>query len=185
MIKPRTLTLGGTVVLLVGAATLWAAPGSAPPSATAAATPRRIDWQTLLPASEREHYNPAPPPPLHDYLGEGNLAALQTGSFAVNPDLDGQRVVIPGFVVPLERGPDGLLDEFFLVPYFGACIHVPPPPPNQIVYVRMRAGAGLASIEDAQWVTGLLHATSRATDLGAAAYTLDGERLDPYTNPKN
>jgi uncharacterized protein len=87
--------------------------------------------------------------------------------------------------VPLERGPDGLLSEFFLVPYFGACIHVPPPPPNQIVYVRMRAGAGLRSIEDAQWVTGRLHAAARATDLGVAAYTLDGERLEPYSVRNN
>jgi hypothetical protein len=154
------------------------------PGATAEpAAAHRIDWATLLPASERAHYDPAPPPPLHDYLGEGDLAALQTGSDAVNAALDGQRITLPGFVVPLERGADGLLSEFFLVPYFGACIHVPPPPPNQIVYVRMRAGAGLRSIEDAQWVTGRLHAVARSTDLGVAAYTLDGERLDPYTTP--
>jgi hypothetical protein len=146
---------------------------------------RRIDWAALLPASEREHYDPTPPPPLHDYLGEGDIAALQTGSSAVNPELDGQRVTLPGFVVPLERGPDGLLSEFFLVPYFGACIHVPPPPPNQIVYVRMRAGAGLRSIEDAQWVTGRLHVAIRTTELGAAAYTLDGERLEPYSTRGN
>lgn len=150
-------------------------------AAAADTPPRRIDWATLLPASEREHYDPTPPPPIHDYLGEGDIAALQTGSAAVNPELDGLRVTIPGFVVPLERGSDGLLTEFFLVPYFGACIHVPPPPPNQIVYVRMRAGAGLRSIEDAQWVTGRLHAAVRTTDLGQAAYTLDGERLEPYS----
>lgn len=149
------------------------------------AAARRLDWAALLPAAEREHYNPAPPPPLHDYLGEGDIAALQMGSAAVNAELDGQRVTIPGFVVPLERGADGLLSEFFLVPYFGACIHVPPPPPNQIVYVRMRAGAGLRSIEDAQWVTGRLHAAARTTDLGVAAYTLDGERLEPYSVRNN
>ena len=141
----------------------------------------RIDWATLLPPGERAHYDPTPPPPMHDYLGEGDIAALQTGSDTVNSELDGQRIMLPGFVVPLERDADGLLNEFFLVPYFGACIHVPPPPPNQIVYVRMRAGTGLRSIEDAQWVTGRLHAAARATELGVAAYTLDGERLDPYS----
>jgi hypothetical protein len=142
---------------------------------------RRIDWTTLLPVKEREHFNPAPPPPLHDYLGEGDIAALQMGSAAVNAELDGQRVTIPGFVVPLERGADGLLTEFLLVPYFGACIHVPPPPPNQIVYVRMPAGAGLKSIDDAQWVTGRLHAATQISDLGVAAYRMDGERLEPFT----
>ena len=141
---------------------------------------RKIDWETLLPAEEGENYTPSPPPAVHDYLGEGSLAALQTGSYAINADLNGQRVRIPGFVVPLERSPDGLISEFFLVPYFGACIHVPPPPPNQIVFVRMRAGAGLKSSDDAIWVTGILHAALRKSALGAAAYTLDGETLERY-----
>ncbi len=144
---------------------------------------RQIDWAALLPEQERENSHPAPPPPIHTYLGEGDPAALQTGSFAVNSALNGMRVRVPGFVVPLERTADGLLSEFFLVPYFGACIHVPPPPPNQIVYVRMRAGAGLRSIEDAMWVTGTLHTASKSTSLGAASYTLDGEKLEPYAFP--
>lgn len=144
---------------------------------------RQIDWAALLPEQERENYHPAPPPPIHTYLGEGDPAMLQTGSFAVNSALNGTRVRVPGFVVPLERTADGLLSEFFLVPYFGACIHVPPPPPNQIVYVRMRAGAGLRSIEDAMWVTGTLHTSSKSTSLGAASYTLDGEKLEPYPFP--
>ena len=155
--------------------------GSLIASVSAAPTQvRQLDWEALLPAAEREHYNPAPPPPVHDYLGEGSLAALQTGSAEANRELDGLRVKVPGFVVPLERSADGLLSEFFLVPYFGACIHVPPPPPNQIIYVRMRAGAGLRSIEDAMWVTGTLHAGYKKSALGAAAYTLDGETLEPY-----
>jgi hypothetical protein len=49
----------------------------------------------------------------------------------------------------------------------------------------MRAGAGLRSIEDAQWVTGRLHAATRITELGAAAYMLEGERLEPYTTAGN
>jgi hypothetical protein len=149
-------------------------------NAHAADTVRQLTWETLLPAAERDNFNPAPPPPVHDYLGEGSMAALQTGSYEINPELNGLRVKVPGFVVPLERGKDGLIDEFFLVPYFGACIHVPPPPPNQIVYVKMRTGAGLRSIEDAQWVTGRLHAAIKKSDLGTAAYTLDGETMEPY-----
>ena len=54
-------------------------------------------------------------------------------------ELNGQFVKIPGFVVPLE-GTAELTTEFLLVPYFGACIHVPPPPSNQIVYVTFKDG---------------------------------------------
>ena len=141
---------------------------------------QEIDWAALLPAAERANYNPQPPPPVHDYLGEGSMAALQTGSYAPNAELNGVRIRLPGFVVPLERDKEGLISEFFLVPYFGACIHVPPPPPNQIVYVKMRAGAGLRSIEDAQWVTGTLHVAVKSSVLGAATYTLEGEKMEPY-----
>jgi hypothetical protein len=117
---------------------------------------------------------------VHDYLGEGSLAALQTGSVAVNAELNGARVSVPGYVVPLEMSADGSVRELFLVPYFGACIHVPPPPPNQIVYVRLRMGVSLKSIEDAVWITGTLHTASKQSVLGSAAYSLDGEKLEPY-----
>lgn len=144
---------------------------------------RELDWKMLLPASERDSFQSTAPAPAHDYLlGESSdIAALQSGSFEVNPELDGMRVKVPGFVVPLRSNARGEVDEFFLVPYFGACIHVPPPPPNQIIYVKMREGAALRSIEDAQWVTGRLHARMQSSSLGSAAYTLEGESMEPYT----
>ena len=58
-------------------------------------------------------------------------------------ELDGQKVRLPGFVVPLDFE-DTEISEFLLVPYFGACIHVPPPPSNQIVYVKTVAGYPLS-----------------------------------------
>ena len=152
-----------------------------PITASGAETPRQIDWKTLLPATERDNYTGTAPSAIHDYLGEyNNIAALQTGSFNTNPELDGALIRIPGFVVPLQSNAAGQVNEFFLVPYFGACIHVPPPPPNQIVFVKMRAGAALHSIEDAQWITGRLHTKGKNSPLGAAAYTLDGEKMEMY-----
>ncbi len=76
---------------------------------------------------------------------------------------------------------NGVVSEFFLVPYFGACIHVPPPPPNQIVYVKL-AGGGvrLGSEEDAYWVTGTLHTQVNGTSVAKAAYTLDANRMELY-----
>ena len=96
-----------------------------------------LDWKQLLPVSERKHYSPLPPPPVHDYRGEAGPPAVQVPDFKANKSLDGATVRLPGFIIPLDARRDGVLDEFLLVPYFGACIHVPPPPPNQLVYVRM------------------------------------------------
>jgi uncharacterized protein len=142
---------------------------------------RMIDWDALLPDSERANFNIEPPPPVHDYLGERGAAARQTGSIAVNKKLSEAKVKIPGFVVPLVVDDNGVVSEFFLVPYFGACIHVPPPPPNQIVYVKL-AGGGvrLGSEEDAYWVTGTLHTQTNGTSRATAAYTLDASRMELY-----
>ena len=142
---------------------------------------RMIDWDALLPDRERANFNTEPPAPVHDYLGERGAAARQTGSIAVNTKLSETKVKIPGFVVPLVVNDNGVVSEFFLVPYFGACIHVPPPPPNQIVYVKL-AGGGvrLGSEEDAYWVTGTLHTQINGTSVAKAAYTLDAIRMELY-----
>jgi uncharacterized protein len=142
---------------------------------------RMIDWDALLPDRERANFNSEPPAPVHDYLGERGAAARQSGSAAVNQKLSETTVKIPGFVVPLVVDDNGVVSEFFLVPYFGACIHVPPPPPNQIVYVKL-AGGGvrLGSEEDAYWVTGTLHAQVNGTSVAKAAYTLDATRMELY-----
>jgi hypothetical protein len=139
-----------------------------------------IDWETLLPPSQRNSFQAAAPPPKHDYLGEDGMAAMQEGSFDVNPELDRASVKIPGFIVPLELLAGDKVREFFLVPYFGACIHVPPPPPNQIVYVTLAQPMKLQSIYDPIWVTGVLHAQSKSSRLGAAAYTLNGTKIEPF-----
>ena len=64
----------------------------------------------------------------------------QLGSYDVVDELDKQHVRIPGYVVPLEFEPGRRHKEFLFVPYTGACIHYPPPPPNQIIYVRADPG---------------------------------------------
>lgn len=133
-----------------------AAPAAAPAAATAAAAKsglRELDWEELIPKDARSRFSSAAPAPVHDYLGEGGMAAQQVLDFSVNKDLDGVNVKLPGFIVPLDVGKDGMVPEFFLVPYFGACIHVPPPPPNQIIYVKMAKGIALDSIYEAYWIT--------------------------------
>ncbi len=94
------------------------------------------------------------------------------------PGLDGQLVRLPGFVVPLDQAADGL-KTFLLVPYFGACIHTPPPPSNQIVYVVAQKPAQLRSM-DPVWVRGTLRTERQASAMGASSYRLDAVGVEPY-----
>jgi len=158
-----------------------AAKGSAGAAKAGSAAILELDWEELVPQDARSKFAGAgPPPAAHDYLGEGGMAAQQPMDFSVNQQLDGVGVRLPGFIVPLDVGKDGLVSEFFLVPYFGACIHVPPPPPNQIVYVKMAKGIALDSIYEAYWVTGRMSISKKNTQLGAAAYSLAASKVEIY-----
>jgi hypothetical protein len=94
--------------------------------------------------------------------------------------LDGKKVKLPGFVVPLE-GDGKKISEFLLVPYYGACIHVPPPPANQTVYVKVpKADAKIRQAFDTVWVIGTLSAKSFNNDLATAGYQIEAEEVIPY-----
>ncbi|MDO6749607.1 DUF3299 domain-containing protein, partial [Gilvimarinus sp. 1_MG-2023] len=81
-------------------------------------------------------------------------------------ELNGVRVRIPGFIVPINFDDQQRVIEFFLVPFFGACIHVPPPPPNQIVHVEVEDGFVLESIYDPVWLEGVLFLEQNVNGLG-------------------
>ena len=79
----------------------------------------------------------------------------------------------------LDQAKDGLR-EFLLVPYFGACIHTPPPPANQIVHVRSQTPVkGLRSM-DAVWVSGTLQIDSTKTDMGVSGYAMIAHQVQAY-----
>lgn len=99
-------------------------------------------------------------------------------SGAVNESKEGQAVRLQGYIVPLEVAPDGKVTEFFLAAYMGACIHVLPPPSNQMVYVKVSATQGVGSMYDACAVTGALHTRSKVVGLGDSAYTIDVMSMD-------
>lgn len=63
-------------------------------------------------------------------------AYWQEQSQTTNPALEGQSVELTGYALPLTWNNHQQVNEFLLVPFVGACIHVPPPPPNQIVHVE-------------------------------------------------
>ena len=80
---------------------------------------------------------------------------------------------ISGFIVPLELGGEQQLTSFFLVPYFGACSHYPPPPPNQLIFVRVDGPMKIPDINIAYTVTGVLKQGLYEDILGTSAYQLD------------
>lgn len=97
----------------------------------------------------------------------------------VEKSLDGKRVRLAGFVVTLERSEKGV-SEFLLVPYFGACIHTPPPPANQIVHVLPATPVPPDQAIFPVWVTGTLRTVSVVTSEGATGYRIADARVEPY-----
>ena len=183
-----TVAAGGTAAIAAPPATpLLAKAAPAEPGHRGVAQKSRIldlDWKELLPQNERAHFTATAPPPVHDSRGEGGPPAVQAQDFNVNKSLEGATVRLPGFIVPLEavKG-DGArkgVSEFLLVPYFGSCIHVPPPPPNQIVYVHANKHNAIESIYDAYWITGKLHLQTKTTRLASTAYELSADKIEVY-----
>lgn len=91
----------------------------------------------------------------------------------------GRDVKIPGFIVPLEGNEKGLR-EFLLVPYFGACIHSPPPPANQIIHVHANPPARGFQTMSAVWVSGTLDLERGKSELGVTGYSLRAARVEKY-----
>ena len=159
---------------------------AAKPSATGAYTELR--WDDLVPKGWD------PTKGFKD-KGLGNLAALNDGdpktqdlmrqmrefwdNAPTEASLDGTRIKLPGYLVPLEESAAGHT-EFLLVPYFGACIHSPPPPANQIVLVvPAKPAAGYRSM-DTVWVSGVLKATRTDSPMGSSGYRLESALVERY-----
>ncbi len=96
--------------------------------------------------------------------------------------IEGKEVRIPGFVVPLD---DFMEDgaEFLLVPYYGACVHTPPPPPNQIIFVQMAGKKAVKlTLFDAVWMYGKLKIATVESPYGTVGFTLEGDKMEPYSS---
>ncbi len=101
-------------------------------------------------------------------------------SKTVVPEFDGQPVRIPGFVVPLGFDDQRRVIEFFLVPYFGACLHLPPPPPNQIIYINYELGLDQESLYTPYWVEGTLQAQVVSNEVADSAYVMLADAVTIY-----
>ncbi|KII77386.1 DUF3299 domain-containing protein [Vibrio renipiscarius] len=135
-----------------------------------------LDWTDLIPESERNQFDAMGMPLVTDHSGE---AMQQSTLGSVRQELNGSEVKIPGFVVPLE-GDEEKITEFLLVPYFGACIHVPPPPPNQIIYVKFPKGAPIQQLWDVIYVVGTLKTETLNHELAETGYIIEGTAIEEY-----
>ena len=128
-----------------------------PPAVASADDPTEVGWRLLANLNYRT-----------GETGE-ELAALA-----------GKLVKIPGFTVPLEDWASSAT-EFLLVPYVGACIHTPPPPPNQLVYIQMDEGKR-ATMDgwNPVWVEGVLEIEMTQSVYGYVGFTITGQRVYPY-----
>jgi len=101
-------------------------------------------------------------------------------SAPVEPSLQGARARLRGYVVPMS-GDAGIVREFLLVPYFGACIHVPPPPANQVVHVLMEKPLrNRLRTMSSVWVSGTLRIERFSSVMGDAGYAMRGSLVEPY-----
>jgi uncharacterized protein len=153
--------------------------------AATAGTYREVGWLALVPKDWKPQ----------DRLDKKKAQSLQDGDALAQemmrelreildtaptvPALDGAAVRLPGYVVPLEQTKDGLT-EFLLVPYYGACIHTPPPPANQIVHVSSRTPMKGFQSMSAVWVKGVLRTTRKDSSMGVSGYSLELAGMENY-----
>lgn len=107
----------------------------------------------------------------------------QLGTFDTVEELDGEFVRIPGYVVPFDFSSDNRQREFLFVPYMGACIHTPPPPPNQLIFIRAEPAVRVKDIWIPYWIEGTLSTEKTENDLGDTAYAMQMSLIEPYAMP--
>jgi hypothetical protein len=142
-----------------------------------ASAPLEIGWSDLIP----------PGVPYAEIIGEGDLDEVNDtwapifdeNATKLNEALDGKLIRMPGFILPIELGSAGVTD-FILVPYIGACIHVPPPPPNQLVFAQTKEPWPGDELWTPVWVVGTMYTRLQTTELAETGYALQVENMEVY-----
>ena len=149
----------------------------ATPKTALAATPREITWDDLLPVGV----------PYSEIIGEGELDEVNDkwnpiydeNATKLNESLNGSYIKMPGFIIPFDIGVKGVT-EFMLVPYTGACIHMPPPPANQLVMVNAKTPWPSDDLWNPVWVIGMMRMQLQTTDLGQTGYAIVADQMEVY-----
>ena len=135
-----------------------------------------LSWSDLLPKGES-----VVPDALRGLIEHGSapLASQQPSSNGVRTDWNGKTVRLPGFIVPIDYSGTGVT-AFILVPYVGACVHVPPPPANQLVLVTTEQPYESDGLFESVSVTGMFGVSSISTELAEIGYAMSAERIEPF-----
>lgn len=162
-----------------------------------------LSWDALLPDAEKallgqtqSTQNPQQNLPLHEQVFQSIRRTFddeyQQALISVNTvdTFNGKYVELSGFIVPVEANAQREITAFFIVPYFGACIHYPPPPPNQIVFVSLnntheQAGIRGIDIQQAYTFSGEFSTGLYEDPQGTSAYFLDVVEIKLYSGLGN
>ena len=159
---------------------------------------KTVEWIDLLPEADLEVL--LNPPDYLNNIVEGSeedlrlLEQLASGnadkldsyqqslvSTNIREEFNGENIRIAGYLVPLEFESPEVVTQAFLVPYFGACIHVPPPPPNQIILLNTKEGLNLSDMYNPYWVSGEVSTTLQQNDLATSAYEMEVLNYELYS----
>lgn len=159
---------------------------------------RVLEWTDLMPKDDLEallnppeYLNDIVDGSIEDQLDNQVQVAIEQASDSryqqalvstrIVPSLEGQAVRVPGFIVPFEFGDERQeVTRFFLVPYYGACLHLPPPPPNQIIHAQYVEGFKVDSFFEPFWLSGVLRTSLTENDVATSAYTIKVDRIEIY-----
>lgn len=152
-----------------------------------------IGWEELMPEGEEERIAEMYQAQMAQLYSRGGAVtegsvrdqAIQIGTFNTVQEIngkaaDGLKIRLPGYTVPFEYGSDAAISEFLLVPYYGACLHAPPPPPNQTVFVSTDDKIKLKDLSQAVWIEGTLRTRKQTSDLADTAYTIEMTDWEVY-----
>ena len=147
------------------------------PRAALAKTPTEITWDDLIP----------PGVPYSEIVAAGEMdetndiwqPIFDENATKLNPVLDGAYIKMPGYIIPIDQSTDGV-NSFVLVPYVGACLHTPPPPANQLVFVTTNKPWPSDNLWDAVWVTGQMQHELQSTEVAETGYLLKAEEMETY-----
>jgi len=136
-----------------------------------------LDWSDLLPKGQTNIPNSIRSLLPHDETAP--MSSRQPDSTGVRPDWNGQTVRLPGFIVPVDYSGSGVT-AFILVPFVGACVHVPPPPANQLVFVSSEVPYETKGLYEPVHVIGQFSISSMSTHLAQVGYALTADSIEPF-----
>ena len=157
---------------------------------------QEIEWPDLMPKEDLDAL--MNPPDYLDDIADGSAEDTLNDNLRMQPDelddpyqqalvstriiaeFDKRNIRLPGFIVPLDFDDHQVITSFLLVPFFGACIHYPPPPPNQIIFATYEPGLRLDDLSDAFFVEGTIFTELKEHDLATSAYSMTIDRILPY-----